>query len=242
MPHQNQITIIFRVISLAAFLSLSACRLDTDSLTTVDTLARDIPNIVIKDVVYKEIENNKISQEVYADEFRVFTHENLVQVVKGKVRTYLDGKAQLSGKAASAQYNQKTKDAEVEGPIEVYHHPEKTRIRAQELNWINVERKLVSTPESVVEMEQDNGTRFQGNDFSVDMRTTTLSYGKSVKGTLHAGAKPQDSPGEELPDETGGLSEDGKDIFGEPLRPSDDRNRSRVSSFVQDTGSKGSKN
>ena len=171
---------------LLFLLLLNSCRLDTEALTTVDTLARDIPNIVIEQVIYKEIENSKLVQEVYADEFRVFSQQNIVQVEQGRVRTYSNGKERLEGKAASAQYNQETEDAEATGPIEVYYYPEKTRITAPKLNWVRQERRLSSTAEGVVEVEQDNGTQFRGKDFSIDMATMSVAYEKDVAGELYA--------------------------------------------------------
>ncbi len=165
--------------------SLAACRLDTDALTIVDQLARDVPDIVIQNVIYKEKENNLVTQEIYADQFRVFSNQDLVEVRQGKVKTYRDGQAQLSGQAVAAQYNQETEDASVTGPIEVYYHPEETRVKAQQLDWNHQERRLLSPEDSVVEVEQDNGTQFQGSRFTVDMSTKTVSYGKDVSGKLY---------------------------------------------------------
>ena len=165
---------------------LYSCRLDTEALTTVDKLAKDIPNIVISGVVYRELENNQLTQEVYADEFRVFSREGLVEVGDGRVETYRDGKKQIAGSASWAQYNQRTEDSNVNGPIEVYYYPEKTRILAQKLYWVRSERVLRSEPESLVQIEQEDGTHFQGRDLVVDMSTKTLSYSKDVKGELYA--------------------------------------------------------
>ncbi len=181
---------IFSYLFLLFYLFiLLSCRLDTESLTTVDTLARNIPNIVIEKVVYKELEDNQLTQEVRADEFRVFSQEDLVQVTQGQVKTYRDGESELEGQANLAEYNQNTEDANVMGPIEVYYHPEETRITADKLDWIKKDRLLTSSEDSLVEVEQDNGTNFQGKNFSVDMRTKTVSYGKEVTGKLYAEAR-----------------------------------------------------
>ena len=181
------------LFGLLCALFVLSCRLDTESLTTVDTLARNIPNIVIEKVVYKELENNQLTQEVRADEFRVFSQEDLVQVKQGQVKTYRDGQAELEGQANMAEYNQDTEDANVTGPIEVYYHPEETRITADKLNWLKKERLLTSSEDSSIKVEQDNGTNFQGQDFSVDMRTKTVSYGKKVTGMLYAEGSAEDS-------------------------------------------------
>lgn len=164
---------------------LSGCRLDTEALTTVDTLAKDIPNIVITEVEYKELENSLLTQEVYAQEFRIFSRDGLVEVRGGRVQTYREGEAQISGNASWARYNQRTEDSDVDGPIEVYYYPEKTRILAQKLYWVRSERTLRSEPGSLVEIEQEDGTRFQGRDLVVDMSTKTVSYNRDVEGQLY---------------------------------------------------------
>ena len=182
---------------MASLLVLLSCRLDTESLTTVDKLARDIPNIVITKVTYKEIERAQLVQEVYADEFKLFSNDQLVYVTKGNVKTYEDGQGQLEGQAVSAKYNQETEDADVVGPIELYYYPEQTRITADDFQWIDKERRLSSKPEGVVKVEQDNGTNFQGKNFSVDMTTKTISYGQEVTGQLYAegDSESEGSPG-----------------------------------------------
>ena len=165
---------------------LYSCRLDTEALTTIDTLAKDIPNIVITGVAYQELEDNQLTQEVYADEFRVFSRDGLVEVRNGRVQTYRDAQEQISGNASWARYNRRTEDSDVDGPIELYYYPEKTRILAQKLYWVRSERRLRSEPGSLVEIEQEDGTQFQGRDLIVDMSTKTVSYTKDVEGQLHA--------------------------------------------------------
>ena len=181
------------LMNLAA---LNSCRLNTESLTTVDTLARGLPNIVIKGVIYKEIENKQLTREVHADEFKVFSKENLVQVKKGHVTTYRDGEEQLLGEAESAEYNQESEDATVTGPIKVRYYPEETSILAQKLDWVHEDRILSSPPEGTVEIRQDNGTEFQGKGFAVDMNSKTVSYQKDVHGQLYAES---DGEGKEEP-------------------------------------------
>lgn len=165
---------------------LTACEINYEQLSQVDTIERDIPLIVMDNVRYDEMSGNELSQRVTAETFKVFENPGYVEIYKGDVITYQsDGSVELEGEAGFGRYDRESEDAEVREDISMRFHPEEISVSAKEFLWEDQDRVLRSPESEVVEIIRGDGSIIKGKGFNVDMKTKTVSFQNASEGRLN---------------------------------------------------------
>jgi hypothetical protein len=92
------------------------------------------------------------------------------------------GEVTAEGKADMVVYHTDTKDAEIEGNIDIVSHKEKGGIKTQHLYWNDAQRFLSGSPDELTEIFDEDGSRFSGRRFEADIKRLIISFLEAVDG------------------------------------------------------------
>ena len=93
------------------------------------------------------------------------------------------GNAVTTGSAERATYFTERKDAELAGSIRLRSDSQEVSLEAQTLRWEDGRRRLVTGPEAV-EILRDDDSQVTGTGLEVDVRRKTIRFTGPVSGTL----------------------------------------------------------
>ena len=179
---------------LAAAALTAGCSFDyTEAGQSPDELLERVPETVFTDVTRTIVRDGRVVAEIHAQRMLNFRRRARTIVLDLQYNEYdAAGNAVTTGSAERAVYYTERKDVELAGSIRLRSDSQEVSLEADTLRWEDARRRLVTTPEAVVEILRDDGSEVRGTGLEVDVRSKTVRFTGPVSGTLVI-----DSPEEE---------------------------------------------
>lgn len=166
-------------------LFLFSCRLNTDEYIFVDKLEQGVPNIIFFNIHLENRTDEKLTEEIEAEKFQVYSSEDIVEAFKSRFTLFgQKGEPRLKGEAGYTRYNRSSEDMEIRDGAKLYFHGDETSITAEDLFWKNKNKLLGSKEGNVIEMTKSDGSVFKGRGFSADFRSKTIQYTGGAEGVI----------------------------------------------------------
>jgi LPS export ABC transporter protein LptC len=182
---------VFRARVLAAFLAplalaapfLAGCSINYEEGHVIEELEDTVPNIRMTGLKHRVATKDRLIMEMSAEKSESYEKTKRITISGVKFREYdSEGESVSEGKANQVIYFIETKNADIQGNIEIISHREKGGIRTERLYWDDARRFLSGSPDSETEIFDEDGSRFMGQGFEVDMKRLIISFMQTVEG------------------------------------------------------------
>lgn len=171
---------------LLGLLLFSGCELDYEEGRVADEIAEEVPTTRLINAEITVIRQGTLT--VTAELLESYPRQDR-QVLEGIRFEERDpeGTLRFEGRASRAVHHLDTDDIELSGEIYFYSALEAAAIESEFLYWEEEAEILRSNPEVEVRLSEEDGTLIEGSGFSADGRRRTVTFDRSVSGTIVTG-------------------------------------------------------
>ena len=177
-------TLILPGTGLLLVLLFVGCSFDYEGARVDENLSESNPEAILLGFSQTVVENGHPVMKIEADRAELYESQNMT-IAYGLHFTELGREGELlsEGWADKATYHNDTENAEFTGSVYINSQAEETSLRAQSISWDNENKVLTTPPESLVQLEKDDGAFLEGRGLEVDLRYREIQLGGKVKGT-----------------------------------------------------------
>lgn len=160
-----------------------ACSINYHEGQIAEELEETVPNIRMTELRHRVATKDRLIMEVTAKSSESFEALKKIVIFGVAFQEYeQDGTLISEGRAGSVVYHTDTKNAEIEGDIELVSHREEGSVRARRLYWDDERRFLSGSPDEVTEIFDEDGSSFSGTGFEADIKRLIISFLDTVDG------------------------------------------------------------
>ncbi len=144
-----------------------------------------LPTMVLSDATYVLDRSPQLPITVVAEEISLYDNPKRA-TLKNLSFTQYDAKGvlELSGSADLASVDLGTYDAELTGSVRVEKADAHLVIEADQIQWIQDQEKLLSNPDSIVQLTFEGNKRVKGTSLVVELSTSTVSFKEVEQGVI----------------------------------------------------------
>ncbi len=173
----------FVMLYILIFFSLVGCHLNYKEATEAKEILETIPNVVLVDFKHTIVKGNRVVAVVEAKRGEEYFKKRETKLIDVRFTEFTqEGKVAERGKADSAVYSSKSKNADILGNIEIHSEVEGGEIRAQSLHWDSEKKRLIGNPNEEVILRREDGSFVRGKGFTADLRLKEIEFSKRVEG------------------------------------------------------------
>lgn len=167
---------------------MSGCNLDYRHVTLPPNQSLDrTPETTLIDATHIIVRNGSIVAKIQAALVENYPLENRYQLKNVRYEQFNNiGETIAIGSADLVSYNTKSKVALISGTIVLRSESHQAWIRTNELLWDLDLDLLSTTTNQTVTITRDDNSGISGSWFRADLRNNTISFSKSVIGSLIA--------------------------------------------------------
>ena len=179
---------------LAGAVLAAGCSFDyTEAGPSPDELLERVPETEFTDVTRTIVRDGRVVAEIRSQRVLNFRRRARTILLDVQYTEYdTTGNAVTTGSAERAVYYTERKDAELVGSIRLRSDSQEVSLKADTLRWEDERRRLVTTPEAVVEILRDDGSQVRGTGLEVDVLRKTVRFTGPVSGTVVTGSGNED--------------------------------------------------
>jgi LPS export ABC transporter protein LptC len=160
-----------------------ACSINYREGQIAEELEETVPNIRMTGLRHRMATKDRLIMEMTARSSESFEAAKKIVIFGVDFYEYdQDGVLIAEGRADSVVYHTDTKNAEIEGNIELISHREKGSIRTQRLYWDDERRFLAGAAGEETEIFDEDGSHFSGMGFEADIKRLIISFMQTVDG------------------------------------------------------------
>ena len=176
--------IFFRVALFVSLLLLISCSFDYG--TGEKSSNRKIPDFILKKASYTIERTGEHAIIFTADTLKMFESDHTAMLDAVTFVQRDDSRRELSsGSCNSAEINITSRDAVLDGNIEVFSQSEGSLLKADHLIWDNSTSVLAGGAEDEVLILYEDGSLVRGIGFKGDFSLNMFEFQKILEGTLH---------------------------------------------------------
>ncbi|MDA3940902.1 MAG: LPS export ABC transporter periplasmic protein LptC [Spirochaetia bacterium] len=179
----QEIKLFFPLLFISFILS---CSMDYENMEIVEELGNNIPDNVIENFSYTNVDNGNISFRLYSKKAENYSQKNETLLTKVVFREY-NSKNEIitEGTAAKGLIHTDSDDAELTGSLIIYSAENEAEITADYLYWNDSEKTLTGSDEGHVKLNKDSGTQISGSGFTGDIKLKKFTFDNTVQGKYH---------------------------------------------------------
>ena len=164
---------------------LGACSFDYDADSGAERLLEHIPETELTDATHTIVRDGRVVAEIRARQVSNFRRGGRIVLYDWHYTEYDNaGSPVTTGSAERAVYFTQPEDAALAGAIRLRSESQGVSLEADTLLWEDAHRRLVTDPETAVEIMRDDGSQVRGTGLQVDVRRKTIRFTGPVSGTL----------------------------------------------------------
>jgi hypothetical protein len=177
-------------LCLFFFACAAGCSIDYREGQIAEELEDTLPNIRMLNLRHRVATKDRLMIDMSVRRSESFEAAKKIMLFGVEFREYGQaGEVTAEGRADMVVYHTDTKDAEIEGNIDIVSHKEEGGIRTQHLYWNDERRFLSSAPGEVTEIFDEDGSRFSGRGFEADIKRLIISFLETVDGDFVTGGE-----------------------------------------------------
>ncbi|MDR1625616.1 MAG: hypothetical protein LBT33_03670 [Spirochaetia bacterium] len=184
---------------LVFFMCVAGCSIDYREGQIAEELEDQLPNIRMVNLRHRVATKDRLIMEMRVRRSESYEAAKKIVLFGVDFHEYgQSGEVTAEGKADMVVYHTDTKNAEIEGNIDIVSHKEEGGIRTQHLYWNDERRFLSASPDEVTEIFDEDGSLFSGRGFEADIKRLIISFLEGVDGNFVTAGE-----GEETGEEAG---------------------------------------
>ena len=177
-------TVLLFVSSIV--LLCTGCKLDYKDADLAEEMSEQVPNSVLEDFSQVVIREGKVSYVFSADQAKLFDSTKLTYFDNiGFVEYKSDGSTGTEGAAAKAIHDSKTDNIIFDGRIILNATAQDFVVKADYLEWNNVEKILKSLDDTEVSLEQGDDSMVKGRGFVADAQGKSFTFLEEASGRYY---------------------------------------------------------
>jgi hypothetical protein len=167
---------------------MAGCSINYREGQIAEELEDRIPNIRMTNLRHRVATKDRLIMDISVRKSESFEAAKKIVLFGVNFQEYgQSGEVTAEGRADMVVYHTDTKDAEIEGNIDIVSHKEQGGIRTQHLYWNDERRFLSGAPEEVTEIFDEDGSQFFGRGFEADIKRLIISFLDAVDGDFVTG-------------------------------------------------------
>ncbi|QEN04818.1 LPS export ABC transporter periplasmic protein LptC [Thiospirochaeta perfilievii] len=163
---------------------LAGCTIDYNDQNSNIEKSTAIPDSQMRNFNLVQIKNNKPYTQVTSSLAEIYNRENKTVMFDVKFTEFNSTKNSIStkGSADKVEYYNDSEDAVLKGNLKFYSQKDEIEITGESLFW-NSESKIISSDiDSKIYINKDDGSKIEGEGFTANLKNSTFSFKKSVRG------------------------------------------------------------
>ncbi len=182
----------FYLLAIYLPLSFLSCSIDYENAMK-EKLDESIPASQLYNVKRVQVQKGSPKITFEAKQGIVWKERQETELFSFKFYEYDNQQKVLSSGKAAYLLIKDNHDAWIKGDIKGYSSRGEASINTEALSWEDESRILKGNAENTVRLEKDDGSLLEGQGFSADLYTNTVSF----SGGIHGKLKPEDKNLEE---------------------------------------------
>jgi hypothetical protein len=170
---------------LLCFVCMAGCSIDYREGQIAEELEDELPNIRMVNLRHRVATKDRLIIDMTVQRSESFEAAKKIVLYGVNFHEYgQSGEVTAEGQADMVVYHTDTKNAEIEGNINMVSHKEEGGIRARHLYWDDGRRFLSALPDEETEIFDEEGSRFSGRGFEADIKRLIVSFLDAVDGNF----------------------------------------------------------
>ena len=172
------------LILISTTLLFWSCTINYNDQDSNITKSEAIPDSAMINFKLIKIKNNTPNTEVFSSSAEVFNSQNKT-VLKNVVFTEYDTVSKeinTQGKADTVEYFNDTEEAKLNGNLNFVSKKDEIEMTGEYLHWQKKDRRILSSPETFIEVVKEDGSSIKGFGFSANLRDSTFKFQKNITG------------------------------------------------------------
>ncbi len=176
----------FFVIVSSMVILCTGCKLDYKDADLAEDMDEQIPNSVLEDFSQVVIRDGSVSYTFSADHAELYDSKGLTYFDNIGFREYkADGETGTEGAAAHAIHDSKTDNIIFDGKIILNSTVQDFVVKSDYLEWNNDAKILKSLDDTVVSIEQGDGSKVEGKGFVADAQGKSFVFLEEASGRYY---------------------------------------------------------
>ncbi len=164
----------------------TGCKLDYKDADLAEDLDEEIPNSVLDNFSQVVVKDGKVSYYFSADHAELFDSTGITYFDNiGFTEYKSNGETGTEGAAAKATHFSKTDDIIFDGRIILNSTSQDFVVRSDYLEWNNGAKILKSMDDTVVSIEQGDGSKVEGKGFVADAQGKSFTFLEEASGRYY---------------------------------------------------------
>ncbi len=173
----------FLICTAAGFILCTGCKLNYKEADITETMAEEIPNSVLDNFSQVVVRDGKVSYFFSADHAELFDSTGTTYFDNIGFTEYKpSGETGTEGAAERAIHHSKTDNIIFDGRIILNATSQDFVVKSDYLEWNNEEKILKSMDDTLVTIEQGDGTRVEGRGFIADAQGKSFTFLEEASG------------------------------------------------------------
>jgi hypothetical protein len=174
-----------RLFRLLYLICMAGCSINYSESQIAEELEETLPNIRMVNLRHRVATKDRLIIDMTVERSESFEAAKKIVLFGINFHEYgHSGEVTAEGQADMVVYHTDTKDAEIEGNIDIVSHKEKGGIKTQHLYWNDAQRFLSGSPDELTEIFDEDGSRFSGRRFEADIKRLIISFLEAVDGNF----------------------------------------------------------